>query len=208
MTIRAYDPVNLNLKQCKRLILQYQKTRDRKLFEIILLKYDRFIIFLVHKFRKSHYSLMGEELQDLYHVSILGFHNGILAIKKHHRLDKMNFRISSYIKRALRTEYDYKGKTFKGELSWEKDPMTEFAHELSSLSANVMINMKDFTDEEKELLKMRFIENRSLDAIGKEIGLTAMGVSKRITRLKESLKRAFKKERKDDNNERSLDESK
>jgi RNA polymerase sigma factor (sigma-70 family) len=196
MTIRAYDPINLNLKQCKKLILEYQKTKDKKLFEVILIKYDRFIIFLVHRFRKSHYCLADEGLQDLYQVSILGFYKGILSIKKHHHLDKINFRISSYIKRELRTAYDYKGKVFSGSLNWDKDPIENFAGDLSELSANLIINAEGFTEEDKELLRMRFLETKSLSSIGEKIGISAMGVSKRITKLILNLKKRFEKGRK------------
>lgn len=193
MAIRAYDPVNLSLKQCKKLILEYQKTRDGKLFEVILLKYDRFIIFLVHKFKKSHYCLMDEELQDLYQVSVLGFYKGILSIKKYHRLDKINFRISSYIKRELRTAYDYKTKTFDSRLVWDRDPIEEFSQEQSELSANLIINAKGFTEDDKNLLKMRFLELKTLSFIGNQIGITAMGVSKRIAKLVSTLKKRFER---------------
>jgi len=194
MDIGRFDPINMNMNQCKKLFLEYQKTRDKKLFELILLKYDRFIIFSVRKFKKSHYCLIGEDLQDLYQVSILGFYKAILSVRRHHRVDKLNFRISSYIKKELRMAYDYKKKKFSGDVIWDKDPTDKFEKDLQGISMNLIINTMILSEKERQIIKMRFVEERTYKEIGKVFSMTPIGVSKNIARTIEKLRMKLKNE--------------
>jgi len=194
MDIGRFDPINMSMSQCKKLFLEYQKTRDKKLFELILLKYDRFIIFSVHKFKKSHFCLIGEDLQDLYQVSILGFYKAILSVRRHHNVEKLNFRISSYIKKELRMAYDYKKKKFKGNVIWDQDPSDRFEQDLRSISMNLIINTMSLSERERQMLKLRFIEEKTYKEIGKVFSLTPMGVSKSLEKTIKKLRIKLKKE--------------
>ncbi len=195
MEIRRYDPVNIDIHQCKELFLEFQKTKDPKLFEMLLLKYDRFIIFSIHKFKKSHFCLMGEDLQDLYQVSIIGFYKAILSVRPHHRVDKLNFRISSYIKKELRMAYDYKKKKAKSKITWEDDPIKKYQEEMQDISLNVIIATMVLTEKERQMLKMRYVEERTLLEIAKEFSMSKMGVSNMIKRILAGLKRKLESEK-------------
>ena len=196
MEIGRYDPVNMNIDQCKELFLEYKETKDAKLFELLLLKYDRFIIYSLHKFKKSHYCLADEDIQDLYQISILGFYKAILSVKPHHRVDKLNFRISSYIKRELRLAYDYKKKKFKGKIIWDQDPLDQFNRNLKSISMNVMISTMDLTEKERQILRLRFIENKTYKEIGKAFSMSIMGASKCLAKILEKMRVKLNKEKK------------
>lgn len=59
-------------------------------------------------------------------------------------------------------------------------------------SIDLFTAMKDVDDVDKEILRMRFYEDMTLEDIGKEIGITKTAVCKRVKRILRGMSKHFK----------------
>ena len=71
------DFTNWTPEHCKRVIHKYQETRDEKLFDLLLLKYDKYLVKLAWRYRNR----LNVSLEDVYHTAILGFGNAMAQFK-------------------------------------------------------------------------------------------------------------------------------
>lgn len=167
------DFTNLTIEKCKELVLEYQKTRDPKIFSLLIAKFDIFIMYCIRKYRKCVWFVRGESLQELYHVSILGIHKGILTFHKEDSPSSLLWRIKNYLMEELRQEYSYKIKESPEEIGGDilqNKVMEEYKKYREKLFVSTLMNSSILTDYEKELIKLRYLEELTVEEVSKKIG--------------------------------------
>ena len=104
------DFQNFTLDHCKELIIRYQDNGDTEAANLLLARFDRYILYVVYEMKKKTPYLQGEEPQELYHTGVLGFYKGIAAFKRHLKPFFVILVIKAYIKSELKQVYSYKNR--------------------------------------------------------------------------------------------------
>lgn len=174
------DFQNFSLEHCKELILEYQKTNNPKTFNILLARFDNYILFMIRNYKRYTSFLYSEDLQELYHTGIIGFHKGVLSFKEHLPVRFITLRLASYIVSELRQTYRYKIKENVNifemdELNreiWDKlypCPISKYNTEVIRLSCELIMSSNILNNEEKELLTMRYFDNLTYHEIAEKL---------------------------------------
>ena len=183
------DFINFTLDHCKKLILEYQETRDTDLFNILLARFDRYILYVVHNMRKSYSYLRNEEMQDLYHTGILGFHKGICAFKSSSESFFVPLVIKLYIKSELGEFYSYKDKEKGCDVLPDVPAIEETEKDLElRLLFDFIEKSKDLNEKEKMLLNLRYKEGKTVREISGILGKLEVTIYKRLSRVVKRLK--------------------
>lgn len=199
------DETNISIERAKELILKYQETRDEEVFKSLLIKFDKYLIYLIHKFTDVYpYLLKGEDLQELYHLAILGFHQGILSLPKDWRPDGIYLWVGSYVKAVYKKTYQYKfhetsldmvaiyHNENRGEQTHQHhEAIEEHARKMDGFLLDNFINSPLLSEDEKEYIKLRYIDGLFLKDIAKIKGMTYVGVYNKIRKIVRRLKKCF-----------------
>jgi len=194
------DPTlyNLGLAECKNLVLEYQKTKDPKIFSTLLARFEGTLVKTITECKKKIRYLRNEPLQELYHTSIIGFTKAIISFPENFYAELLPKRIHSYIMGELKQVYKYKineidiGKTSElmGELQKISDK--NYLKELDELSVNMLMSSNLLNEKEKEELKERYLNNLELKEIAKKekcvVSTIHFHLKKIINKLQEKLK--------------------
>jgi RNA polymerase sigma factor (sigma-70 family) len=186
------DFQNWTPEHCKEIIVEYQETKNPELLAILLARFDRYILYVIYEMRKKSPYLWDEEVQDLYHTGILGFHKGILAFKPHLKSFFIILVIKAYVKSELKQFYSYKNRETVCE---ELPTVADFGDTERQLDANLLFDFveksEDLLDREKELLKLRFKEGKTVEDIAQIVGLAEITIYHRLERVVKKLKKLF-----------------
>jgi len=181
------DFTNLSLEKCKELVLGYQKTKDPNIFNLLLARFDKYLIYLIYNYNKYVTFLKGEVPQDLYHTSIIGFSKAITVFKEDLPARMLVLRIGSYVVSELKQTYSYKIKEIlfdEGELNNGIDnftsPSYEYNKEINNISVNLILSSPILNDCERELLKMKYYEGFTYHEICVKTKLCYSVVFKRV----------------------------
>jgi hypothetical protein len=198
------DFQNFSLEKCKKLILKYQETKDSEIFYSLLAHFDKYLIFLIYKYNKYVSFLRNEPIQDLYHISILGFLKGILSLKKTLPAEKLILRIGSYVVSELKQNYIYKIKEnipifeegiINNDISkiFYVKGYQEYNKQLAEISISIILSTSILEKEEKELIILKYINNYTYSEIAKKKNLsynkTFRLIEGAIIKLQEGVKR-------------------
>lgn len=177
------DFTNLTHPQMKELILQYQKERKPEQFALILLKYDKYILYVVHELIRRRFNLKNEDIQDLYQIGILGFHKGILAFKAYVDPNLLILVIKAYIKAEIKQNYRYK----ENEVHLEVFPNLLVSDQKEKIFAKLflehILSSDQFNKNDKEILRMKFQEDATAQEIADALGQPRINIYKAIPRL-------------------------
>jgi RNA polymerase sigma factor (sigma-70 family) len=144
--------------------------------------------------RRTPY-LWGEEMQELYHTGILGFHKGISAFKHHLDPCFIILVIKAYVKAEMKQTYSYKRRESGSESIPVLFEESEIARELDIFMLFQLLETSiAFSERDKEVITLRYKEDKSVDAIAKHFGVTEIAVYKNIERVVKRLKRTFDSE--------------
>lgn len=203
-----YDFENASMNNSKKLILEFQKTRDQKTFEIILGIFDTYLVYLLKKFKSRYRVLRYENDQELYHISIIGFYDGISKLHSDWREDKILLWIGSYVKMHLLKEYKYKNrevpleetesfptndKSYQNKSKFES--IRKFDKSLECLNLKSLINEKFLNKKELELIELKYYKGMSIKDIAIYLGRSSAAIFKRHQKLCEKIRRRLITER-------------
>ena len=163
-------------------VTEYQKTRSKIVFGRILKRVDGLVIYVISGLQNqsSYYKSIG--FDELYQTAIVGVGEAALTVKEIEDGDKVIARIISYIKAAIRRTFKCPRKILGKGLP------KEHLSEMSKESPDKLVDLVDFcqievypylSDEERDLLHKRFVENKIYREIGKELNC-----SKAVARLR------------------------
>jgi len=201
---------NFSLEECKRLIIEYRKTRDTDLFHLILARFDKYILYSINNYKKYTSFLHDENPQEVYHTGILGFHKALLSTSERTPINRLLLKISTYINSELKQMYGYKIK--EGNRSTNiTDTLEEldrrdldnffttsfYNHEknLKQISVNCILSTNHLTDHERHLLYLKYFEDKTFHEIAKEEKLAYATVYNHITRALTKLRKYINKEK-------------
>ena len=183
------DFINFTLDHCKKLILGYQETKDTDIFNILLARFDRYILYVVHEMRKSYPYLRNEEMQDLYHTGILGFHEGLCSFKSSSESIFILAVLKVNIKAELSKFYSYKDKEKGCDVLPDVPVIEEPEKDLElRLLFDFIGHSKDLNEKEKKLLTLRYKEGKTVREISGILGKLEVTVYKRLSRVVKRLK--------------------
>ena len=178
------DFINFNLEKCKELIAKYQKDKDADSFNILLAKFDRYILYVIYEMKKSYPYLQNEDMQELYHTGILGFSKGITAFKLHLDVSMIILVIKAYIKSEIKQTYAYKNKELSCNLSFASSLIADPLAELNNILVKEKIfSSSELTDDEKEMIHLRFFEGKDVKDIAQKQGVKPTTMFKRMSKL-------------------------
>lgn len=203
-----YDFENASLVNSKELILQFQKSKDKKIFETILGIFDTYLVYLLKKFKRNYKILRYENEQELYHIAVIGFYDGVLKLHSDWREDKILLWLGSYVKMHLLKEFKYKNREVNLDES-ESFPIDDksrpnkskfesirkFDRMLECINLKDMINEKNLTKNELELIDLKYYKGMAIKDIAKLLHRSSAAIFKRHQKLCEKLKKRIQVER-------------
>lgn len=99
------------LQKLKGLIGQYQLTNSPIVFEQIMKRIDRFIVYNVRRFKQAKYLRPVRE-EDLYQTAILGAYEAIKIFPNNGRPEDISDYLKSYMRRKVNSTYGYLKREF------------------------------------------------------------------------------------------------
>ena len=196
------DIINIPLEECKEMILEYQKTKDPHIFQVLLAKFDKYLVYLTHKFYNKYWYIKGTEFQELYHIAIIAFEQGLCSIRPEWRPDGIFLWVGSYIKYAFKKNCIYRRSETSLDAIVEQvgdspninikklEENTEDVVE--EMDKHLMFTSDILTADEKDYIRLRYSEGLFLKEIGKikgvSYGMVAYILEKIATKLKEHFK--------------------
>src|SRR5665213_1276875 len=100
--MRREDWVNWTPDHCKRKIHEYQRTKNEKTFDLLLAKYDKYLVSLAWDFKSR---VQNIDLEDLYHSAVLGFGTAISRFKTQAPSSLIIAVIKAYVKEELEQKF-------------------------------------------------------------------------------------------------------
>jgi len=182
------------LKIIQNLMIKYKETKEEYLFEQLLDRIDDRLIGMVYKIAKLYY-FNSPNIQDLYQCAIIGVYKAIDSITP---MDDSNYimrRIYVYARKEVFQEYKEK-KMVELDVLMDLVDLPELA-EYAPPDAGLikeeriaffrkLLSKKIITQEDLNLLILRYVDNRSIRSIVKEKstwGKTRSTVTKRIDNI-------------------------
>lgn len=176
-------PLKISSKEVLELIYDYQENPTKETFSLLLLKFDKLLVYIILKLRKRFAWLREVDLRDLYHTAILGFAIALKKIPEKCNSNKIPAYISAYVKAEIRKAFSYKRREIDGfgeppDLGTiEIDRTPVFLEDFEKALENAGLS-----EMEKECIRKKFCEFKTLNEISIELGIKMSRVYRRIQR--------------------------
>jgi RNA polymerase sigma factor (sigma-70 family) len=178
------DFTNFSLEKIKKLIANYQITKNTKSLDLLLARFDKYILYVLYDLKRRYSYLFTEEMEELYQTGVLGFYKGIRAFKLHLDPSMILLVIKAYIKCEIKQTYAYKNKEITGNIAPLLTTIDPFSTDKGDfLFRDTLFSSKEFSDEEKEMIRMRFFEGYEVKDIAKKLNKSAPTTFKQLNRL-------------------------
>ena len=182
------DFVNWTPEKCKQRIHEWQKTRDKDLFSLLLARYDKFLLKLAWKYHKQFY---GVSVEDLYHSAIVGFGEALVQFKNQAPTRLIMAVIKAYVKNEIDSRYmnkhGYEVSSFERTNKEEPNPD-------DVMDANFILNSSFLSEKERAFLRLRFEENMTFKAIGTKFNISEQATWQKYKKIISKIQRELKKE--------------
>ena len=184
------------LSECLKIITQYQKTDDSKLFLRLLAQFDNLLLHTIQKIRKYDHTIQREEMQELYHIAIVGMSNALKKIPPDEKPKMIPAWIVAYVKAALKKTYRYKNKEetmtlfdVADEESWMHYKRYAYVMrnmcsdgkdiELKSIASDLM-NSELLESDEREYINRHVLEGETFRSIAESENMSTSKVFNRV----------------------------
>lgn len=197
--MRLEEIDHYTLEQVKVLILRYQRTKEKKVLDTLLFRFDGYLLALIDTFKKKYSFLKDIESQEAYHTCILGLYKFINTYPGNWRVSHLIIRLRSYVRCELLQAYWPKEKECKVP---EDLLRSEYTHQPQgqgrvsvptdegyTLEFELMVGAKELTLKERKVLRLVYADKLSKQKAAKEMGMS----KSRMAQIQES---ALKKLRK------------
>jgi hypothetical protein len=177
--------INGSLENMKNRALEFKRTRDPKLFSLLLFRFDHFVIYVCSKFRRRFSFLADVPMEDIYHTAILATYKSFISMPDTWRTDQLLLRISSYIKSELFT-------WFNDRVALKSDRLEPYDLEcLETTSAqdledqiNCSLILDSLTAEDRILIDRKLMQATTYKDLGKEYGgISKQAICKRVNKI-------------------------
>ena len=165
----------------RELIRKYQIDRSHVIFALILKRVDELIFTVLFEMIKTDKYLLHVELEDLYHTAIIGLHDGIMSFSEEVDYKYTIARIIAYIKCCIRREFRYLRKhicneilaeTFLNSNKVDTPNIEKTVNYILTLETwcKDLFNRKVFDSKDLQIIKLRFVEEKTYKEIGEAVG--------------------------------------
>lgn len=194
------DYHNFSIEKCKDLVKKYQETKDISIRDLLLAKFDKYLLHVIYGVRKRYIYLRGEELQGLYHTAVLGFYKALAVFDCGLPAKMLFFVIRAYVRNELDIFYAYKAKEhshpsedlgFKFEdfeIGRDRKKLDVFYTECSVM---LLIDHPALTKKERMFLEGIYCKGYSRKEVAKECGCSDIVVHVYVTRALNKLRKAL-----------------
>jgi len=193
-TYMLEDFTNYSLKKIKDLIVDYRENNNVASLNLLLARFDLYILYVLYDLKKRYSYLQDEEITELYQTGVLGFYNGIKAFKLHLNPQMVLLVIKAYIKAEIKQTYAYKDKEINGAFMAPKKNLSINTDEL--LLKESIFSSEELTDREKEIIRLRFFEGLDVKDVAKKLNDDTTRIFNQLARLMKKLKKTVFKEEK------------
>lgn len=176
------DFTNWTPEHCKRVIHEYQKTKDKELFSLLLAKYDKFLVKLALKTKRR---LREVPLEDLYHSAIIGFGMALSKFKQRAPAQLIIAVIKAYVTSELDSRYINRRPEEPKKL---RQQQYETVDPNDLLDVRFIMDSEYLSAREKEVLTLRFEEDMSFSEIGDKLGMCRQSAHKYLDRVLEKIR--------------------
>lgn len=174
-------------------VLQYQQTRDPKVYAKILKRMDSLLIKTINVLKRKRHYLRDIELEELYQIGITGLYRAILTSPANEKADAFPARVIAYIDLDTWLAFSYKDRP--EEATWvlgENDVIYEDNTDINVLEVRDLITQM-YTEKllsyyDIVLLKDRFFEQQSLKVLGHNRGISHEWVRQQIMKIMDKMR--------------------
>lgn len=181
----------------RQLALQYQETKNPRIFEKILKRVDYLILKVVAELKRKDSTLKQVSLEDLYQEGVLSIYDAIASVRPEEEARMVLLRIMAYIRARIRKVYRrfYMKHDFLGDMSGGFT-----SNGLSDIDAKV--EELDFYDfllgaveeglldrDDMNLIRKRFKEGKTYQIIGEELNIARGTAFYRVKKIIEKIKK-------------------
>ena len=188
------------LKVIKNLILEHQRTSEQAIFIQILERVEGLLLLAIfHCFRWTP-SLQGSDLQDLYQTSILGLYRAIDTIEERDDPNAVPIRIMACVASEIDKMYgkhsrekidSHRFLSIKNQTISDKEMFKDLEMEDTRRMFSRLISEEVITNEEFEMVKLKFVDGIIEKEIAKKFGVVQSTVSSRISKTLIKMKKAI-----------------
>jgi RNA polymerase sigma factor (sigma-70 family) len=187
------DYYNWTLEKCRDRIKTYQTNKDEYTRDLLLAKFDKYLVHIIHELRKKYSYLRDEEMQGLYHTAVLGFYKALDVFDCSLPPQMIFFVIRSYVRNELDIFFAYKNKEYlcpdllalfeELNLGYKFGELEEF---YSRLSAKFLMEHPLLKPMERVFLDGMYCQGMSRKELAKHFGYSDANVA---LLLKQALKK-------------------
>jgi len=177
--------LNGTLEQMKAKILEFKRTRNPRIFSLLLFRFDFFLVGVCSKFKWKFTFLTEIPIEDLYHTAILGTYKSFISMPDTWKTEKLLLRISSYVKQEFFNWYRDKVamKSYRLEPFHFECQETKAAKDLED-QINCFIILDSLTAEDRTLIDRKLMQARTYKDLGKEFGgISKQAIWKRVDKI-------------------------
>lgn len=192
------DYHNFSIEKCKDLIKKYQEIKDTYTRDLLLAKFDKYLLHVVYALRKRYVYLRGEDLQGLYHTAVLGFYKALDVFDCTLPAYMIFFVIRSYIRNELDIFYAYKAKElqpFEPAIRFEDLKLGHDKKKLETFYTNfsvlLLIDHPSLNEKERTFLTGIYCKGYSRKEMAAEYGCSAGTVHFHMKSAIRKLKKAL-----------------
>jgi hypothetical protein len=177
--------LNGTIEQMKAKILEFKKTKDPKIFSLLLFRFDFFVIFVCSKFKRQFTFLADIPMEDLYHTGILAMHKSFVSMPDSWKTEKLLMRIRSYIKAEFFI-------WFHDRVAQKSDRLEPYNLECQETTSaqdledqiNCFLILDSLTAEDRVLIDRKLIQATTYKNLGKEFGgISKQAIWKRVDKI-------------------------
>lgn len=194
------DYRNFNPEKCRDLIRTYQKNKDTYTRDLLLAKYDRYLLYILHRLRRDWTYLRNEHLQDLYHTSVLGFYKAIGAYNCDLKPEMILLVVQSYVKSEFKQVYRHKTREIcmtdlpAGIEEDIQDRCNDISNPRVALDVKFILSSDSLTGKERDALIGAYLLGYSASELSNRMGASPKRIRKRLYEGLRKLKLVFLKD--------------
>lgn len=176
----------LTLVDCLPLIAKYRDTRDAKIFSTLLAKFDMLLLRSVYQLRKKYEQIRDEELQELYHLAIIGMSKALLKIPRHEVPRKIPMWICAYVEAAIVKAYRYKlrdneylvAEPYEDVERSKVKTLAEFSRFVAHVDIEDLLNYSLLSEREVNCIRRILLDKESYQSVADSFKVSDVSIWK------------------------------
>jgi hypothetical protein len=180
----------LQYKVLRELVTEYQQTPTQIIFSKILKRTDKLVLNSIHKHLRRRPELKKINMEDLYHVGIIGLGRALKTTLPTEPGHKITARIVAYIRATIDKEYpNYKKKKWDNLMCFEDDEKIGYIYQFQNVTDDHIFENIDAHFLLEQLSKL--LQANEITKEGLSIVFENAVNEKSLTKISKQKKRSF-----------------